>query len=455
MGETRRWMVWGFVVLLAARWWTVGCGSAAEAPTLSIPAPIVTKITIGNPEGGLSTITGAAGAVTGGNLVSAQNLTQEGITSRWERLFWGIAYAATTVQTTAAADGSFSLQIEASLGDRIRITQRDAAGSTSTAAEMVAPYQPLTLAFTPTGIAVDPDSDTAYIIGTSGDDGVVAPLTFGATPTLGNTSTLLSACNRPTAVAVDGTRNRLIVVDHTNRTVCDHPQNGDPATLAASLTVAPLNIAIDVSGDVAVITNDTAAADVEVSLLDLTTDAFVPVTLPNPVGGTLQSSTPVVATGQVNGTNYAVVVTTYANNDHYGFLINLDTEVVLGTGTALSLTAPGEARVFNNNSVLLSDAGGVARIYVIDEASGVATLTNTLTVGTSPRGVAVDTARRRGYVANLGSATVSRLDLNTSPETVTNTIDVATEPIHLAFRGGTTNQLAIVHQDGTLIVLGE
>lgn len=455
MADTRRWMVWGFVVLLAARWWTVGCGSATEAPTLSIPAPIVTKITIGTPESGLSTITGAAGAVTGGNFVQAQNLTQEGITSRWERIFWGIAYAATTVSTTAAADGSFSLQITASLGDRIRITQRDSAGTTSTAAEMIAPYQPLTVSFTPTGIAVDPDSDTAYIIGRAGADGVVAALTFGATPTLGPTATLSSACNQPTAVAVDGTRNRLIVIDHANQTVCAHPQNGDPPSLINTLTVAPVNIAIDASGDTAVITNDTADADVEVSLLDLTTDGFAPVTLANPLGGTLQSSTPVVATGQVGGVNYAAVVTTYASGEHYGFLLNLDTEAVLGTGTALALTAPGEARVFNNNALLLSDAGGQARIYLVDLASGTLVLSNTLTVGTSPLGVAVDTAQRRGFVANLGSDTVSLLDLNSSPETITTTIDVGNEPRTLAFRGGTTNQLAILHGDGTVIVMGE
>lgn len=442
------------LAILAAVFYSAACGSSATegAPPVSIPAPVVTKVTISTPTGGKSTITGTAGAATAGNTVRAQNLTQEGVASRWESLLWGIAYAATTVQTTAAADGSFTMEIDAKIGDRIRLTQLNSQGTTSTAATVTAPYQPLALGFVPGDIAVDPDSATAYIIGQSGGNGVVTPLNYGATPAFGTQITLPAQCNAPTAVAVDGARDRLIVVDNTNGTVCAQPQGGAAGALLATLAVTPVNVAIDTNTSQAVITNNSGQAVVAVTLLNLANDTVATVSLPNPVGGKGQTGTPSVATASFGGTNYAVVIVSY-DAEEYAFVINLGTQAIIGTGSALSVTTPRELRLYNNTQGILVDADGRVHFLTIFVAGGSVSINRSLNVGSDPLGVDIDATTNRAFVANRGGDTLSVITLNTAPEAVSATLDSGDQPKQLGFKDAATNQLTIIHQDQTVIVL--
>jgi len=118
-----------------------GCGAAASAPPVDLPAPVVGRITVGTPDAtGKATITGTEGAVPGGSIVLAINSRLEGSAS----LLWKLTDAlvpAAHAQTLpeicsflghfcaiADADGSFVLIVDALIGDDIIIVIIDEEG---------------------------------------------------------------------------------------------------------------------------------------------------------------------------------------------------------------------------------------------------------------------------------------------------------------------------------------
>jgi hypothetical protein len=123
-----------------------GCGgttatSGAAAPPVDLPAPVVGRIDVGTPDAtGKSTITGTEGAVEANTIVMAINENLEAVSALWritDALFPS-AYAQSLPSvcsetghacTTSASDGSFELQIEASIGDSIVIVLLDEEGT--------------------------------------------------------------------------------------------------------------------------------------------------------------------------------------------------------------------------------------------------------------------------------------------------------------------------------------
>ena len=285
----------------------------------------------------------------------------------------------------------------------------------------------------------------------------MTPVNFGAMPSLGTTLTLPAGCSTPTAAAVDGTNDRLIIIDNTSGSVCAQPLSGAPGSILGTLSVSPLNIAIHAGADTAVITNDSAGTAVEVSLLDLLTDTFSPVLLlPNPAGGAAQTGTPVVTTGTASGVSYALVVTSYANGEHYAFLINLDLGTLVGSGTLLDIGAPRALQSFSTSSAVLVTADGMAHILSIDVTTGAGTIDTSLTVGSDPMGVAIDEATSRAFVTNNGSDTLSILDLTPGSESVLSTLSLGMGPTQIGFKDGLVDQLAIIHDgEDFVIVLSE
>lgn len=444
LGKLLRWR--RLVALFVLALFVSHCG-AAGAPTLSIPAPVVTKITISSPDDatGTSTITGDAGAVTGGNTVRAVNLTQEGLAMWWEPIFWGIAHAATTVEVVAAADGSFTIEIDAATGDQIQIRQIDPDGNEGTPIILTVPFAPLALTFTAVDLAVNPNAANAWLIGTLGGSGVTIPINFGATPTLGAPITLPVECSDPTAVAVDAARNRLIVIDNTSGGVCAQPLDGSPGSVLVFLTVDPLNIAIHQAAEVAVITNNSPDAAVEVSLLALTTDIFTPVVLPNPAGGAVQVETPAVTTESFGGVDYAGVVTTYTGGDDFIFLIDLAGSVVIGGGFPLAIGTPTDLQAFLGVEAVLVDADGLAHFLFVDVTVPEVDIVSSLSIGSSPVGVAVDEITARAFVTNSGDDNLSVIDLTSGSETVTEILDLGDGPTAIGFKDTGINQLVVVH----------
>ncbi len=93
-----------------------GGGGAPSAPLDTTPPPVPTasRVHATLPAAGATTVTGDPGAVEASSMVTATNVATGG-----------------TGQTAASADGAFSLQLPASIGDAIRLTARDAAGNES------------------------------------------------------------------------------------------------------------------------------------------------------------------------------------------------------------------------------------------------------------------------------------------------------------------------------------
>ncbi len=429
-------------------------GGGGSPTTVSIPAPIVTKIAISDPVDGLVTITGSAGSVTGGNIVEAVNLTQTGQSRLLEHLLWGVAYAATTNQTTAAADGSFSLQLTANLGDRIRVTQLDAAGNASDAVTLTAPYEPIALDYTPLDIAIDPDSATAYVLGVKNSQGVITPLNLGSSVSLGTEITLPNNCPSPTALEIYGAQDRLYVIDNTNSTVCRQPQDGSAGDLFTGLGVTPINIAVHQTAGLALVSNNTSTAAVQVDVMDFGTGSVLPAFITTPVQ--TQAATRAIAVGTDPDTamSYGLVIVSYANGEDYAFVINLTTANFVANGTLLDLGSPQEAHIYSNTKAIVTDAGGNAHILAINTTTGAVSLSRTIALGTSPTGVAVNDTANVAYVTNQGSDTISVIDLTAGAEAVSRTITLADGPTQIIYKGGETNQTATIHDtDQSVIVL--
>ena len=135
-----------------------GCGGttavgAATAPPVDLPAPVVGRIDVGTPDAtGKSTITGTPGAVEADTIVMAINENLEVASALWKvtDALFPAAYAQSLPSvcsetghacTTSASDGSFELQIDASIGDSIIIVLLDEEGQRRVVAEtaVVAP----------------------------------------------------------------------------------------------------------------------------------------------------------------------------------------------------------------------------------------------------------------------------------------------------------------------------
>lgn len=115
------------------------CCAKASAPPVELPAPVTGQIDVGAPSAeGKATITGNAGAVTGGSTVLAIN--ESAVTaSLWQvtDLFFPKAYAQTLPAVcdlvgracaAAESDGSFTMEIDAIVGDQIILVLIDEDG---------------------------------------------------------------------------------------------------------------------------------------------------------------------------------------------------------------------------------------------------------------------------------------------------------------------------------------
>jgi YVTN family beta-propeller protein len=435
------------------------CGSSAatssNAPLLSVPAPIVTKISISDPVAGLVTVTGTAGAATAGNIVRAINLTQTTTTWRFERLLWGIAYAATTAEATVASDGSFVISdLTANLGDRIKITEVNSEGTEGDAVTLTAPYSPITLDFAPLDIAIDPDSATAYIPGVSGSTGVLAVLNVaGDDSAVSSTITLSSICTSPTAIDVKGGLDQVVIIDNTNKQLCTQPQDGTAATLFTTLDVSPINVAVHEDTGTALITNNTSGSNLSFDVAFLAFGSVLPAHVTD-IGNRTHSTTSSVAVGTGgNELGYGVAVASFSDGTDIAYVISLSEAVVTGSGSTLEVGTPKEMRIYGTESGILVDGDGKAHILAISNSLGTVTISRTLTVGTSPVGVAVDATASKAYVSNTGDDTISVIDLTSGSESVLRTVTVADAPTHLIFKNSTLNQTAVVHESSKVVVL--
>lgn len=184
---------------------TGNSGSASLQVTLDTAAPAVPTtglIAVGPPNGGSVTVSGAAGSVEAGSVVTIRNLR-----------------TGQTVTVTAGADGSFSAQIAAVLTDLLSITQTDRAGNVSDGLQRyVVPQEPsgAAPALSQTEVTSFSDANTFLYTGSNPIQTGVAPGTI-------------------TATRVNVLRGRVLARDGSpipavGITVKDHPEFGQTVT---------------------------------------------------------------------------------------------------------------------------------------------------------------------------------------------------------------------------------
>lgn len=102
-----------------------GCGGGANVPPASIPAPVSSLITVSPPDNaGFVLVAGDVGSVNANATVIAANATRGGVVFHWEALLIRSALAQVVEATTTADNqGRFTLELEASSGDRIDLRQ--------------------------------------------------------------------------------------------------------------------------------------------------------------------------------------------------------------------------------------------------------------------------------------------------------------------------------------------
>lgn len=454
-----------------------GVVGGGGAPTVSIPAPVVTRITVSSPEGGVSVVRGAPGAVVGRNLVTVKNRTKRNEPqSILEKLFLNSAIAATLEQTLAKTDGSFSVNIDATVGDVISIDQTDLLGNVSSAVLISVPYQPLGLNFSPVDIVSDPvdGSSIAYVVGTNNKSTQFIPVNFGIPATLGSFSTLSSGfCSSPiaaTAYQGMGLFAELLIIDNVNQQICLQSTLGGNTTFIPNppSSTSYLNTQMDFATSHAIITTNNPVNDAQIHTYSTVTTLLNTITLPNPGGTGVQTGTPSIATGFTDGSfSYAMVIVNYTNGENYLFIIctSFSPPFLTANGSILlpGVVTPHDMKAYDikptapaGGKILLADGSGKAHILQVSNlgfSSTSVTVTKTLDVGSNPIGVDVDDTNNIGYVVNQGSNTVSVIDLNPSAEVVTKTLNVGSGPTQVAFERPTDQIGVISSLDGSFVTI--
>lgn len=452
-------------------------GGNAGAPSVSIPAPVVTRMGASDPERGIVTVTGFAGSVTGGNLVEVRNLTKLGEVSRWEKLLWGVAYADFVVTTLANPDGSFVAKIEAETGDQIGVRQIDANGNQGPLVRITPSYTPLTFGFAPTDLAVNnynltgPEFATeAFIIGSNGTKGMVLPFTFGNPPSLGSVYSLPDGvCPKPIAAGItteeSPTPHRLLVIDHDNLQLCDATSgiilidfraNTSPYFFATAHP--PLNMAIHPFSGMALITNDELTDTPVVIAYEFASNDLSVIGLPL-IGPVKQLRTPSIAGGlTINSSSYGIAVAHYEDGSNRAFLLDLGGMESSSSFILPQVSDPREMKTYAND-----DFNGTARALLVDGAGSVHILAitlgvnnvqveKTLAVGPDPVGVAISSDQRTAYVINRGNKTASQIDLTIGSETVVKTIDLGNGPTQVEY-DSSQNQFALIQTNDQLLTI--
>lgn len=400
------------------------CGISG-APPLSIPAPAPAKIRVTSPdEDGLATVTGSAGAVTGGNSVRVTNLSASGaaplqvlldllIRSAW-------AQAATRVTVTAANDGSFSAEIAADADDTLSIVQIDpATNEESDATEIAVPDNSPPLSFSPVAVTVD-GSGNGYAVGSSGGTGLLAVIDLELNQV---TSTVNLSTNAPQGIDFDPTNNKLVITDQTNNLVL-FVSLTDPTIQTTLAVTGPQGVSVDtLTGRAVIGTTDVTASVVLIDLATETVFATTPITNTTNPAAVYQGSPSVDADG-----GRAVIVSNFDDGSSQITAKDLIIPAITNQEIITNSSLQGAGLISATRAIVV-DAGG-NQVYFADlDPLGSAAVA--VAVGANPRRVAIDAANNRGLVTNFDDHTLSVIDL--AERAVSSTEETGINPQGVAF----------------------
>lgn len=421
------------------------CGSAATSggtPPVDIPTP-VSRLSISSPDqNGIITVTGEAGFADGGTSITVTN-TSTNSASLLDFLM-ARAWAQSLQTVTANQDGSFRTSLEASAGDEISISYT-LNGAETISTTSVPSNQPLiTTAVDLQDLAIDRNNNQALIVGNDQTDGFVFVINL-STNQVTNTFTLTGASGA-SRISMDDQNGIAIVIDPTNNnawTILTESGTSNSTAISSSFDVGAL-----ANGNQAVISHPDANV---LSLFDLNSRSAVDLVSATGDGGETSSAAFYVATATANNSDFAAVITSMSDGENHIILYEV-------SGNSLSQTrATDLGRTINCSGFVLFNAA--TEILVTDRDNDqvlrVNLTTDTvtpITVGASPRGIAINASDNKAYVVNGNDRTVSIIDLSN------NSVSVAAQGLGLtpteSVVNSTTNAMPIVMNtgDGSLTI---
>lgn len=393
------------------------CGGGASPPA-GIPAPVSQLLAVSNPDAsGNVTVSGDAGAVTGGANVTATNITQTAQGTPFKDLFIKKAYAGTlppvfVATTTAAPDGSFRLTLSANLGDEIEVVQ-EVNGEVSDPTILVVSGNNVALGGTVRGLGVDKDLAVAYPTSGLNGDGQVFALNFlDNTPlSFPNPDFLISAFGGITEISINGIDRRGLAVSPTENSLACLDLDNPNSPVFLGLGASPVAVNIQPFGTLAAVG---IQSDLEsITLIETNPCGFFNCTIliQHPLGETH------VATRFVQiRPDIVIALSEFADGSYW--VTQIDTSACPGTpspqaaGVELpSGILPGGMAIYNFfNNVLVSDSNS-NQVYLVDFSGPSIT---PITVGENPMGIDVDAAENYAFVVNRadnGFSSVSKINL--------------------------------------------
>ncbi len=295
------------------------------------------------------------------------------------------------------------------------------------------------LSFTPVAVTVD-NGSRAYVVGSSGGTGRVAIIDL-TNNTVISTFNLIS--NDPQGVAYDPDDNELVIADTANDTVL-FIELGDTTQQRAVDVTSPQSVAVDTSEDLAVVgSSDTTNS---VVLIDLTTEnvsAMGTITNADDPAAIYQGS---LGVDTANGT--AVFTSTF--DDGSSQVTTKDITIPAFTNQQVfdDSSLRGIALTTATQAIAVDSDNDRASVVNINGVVGSAT---TVTVGSDPRGVTINTTDGEALVSNFEDHTVSIINLGSS--SVTSTENVSLNPTSLAFSDSANATIVLGSGDDSVTIL--
>lgn len=397
-------------------------GSDTSSP-LDIPAPVA-HLTITTPDSeGVSRVTAAKNYADAGTSVTvtatggtSSSLTRKTLTKASVR-------NTTTATATVAADGSFQVEIVASLTDTITVTYTLSGTLSETDYDVPEDNAAFPLEVDLLDVSVDPTLDLAMVLASDGTDGIVyvGNLSNGSLAT----TTTLSGASDVTRIATNPKNGYYYALDAVNGVVWEVNANTGTTSsksisnivdLEASTTSNYLIVSHSSGSNAASYYNPSAGTTTSISI---TTDT-----------GATHDSSSYVDTG-FDGTRDKCAIVSLMSDDIYyitSYNIPDSTSITQVTSTQLpDLGIPGGMAMFSDGSeALITD-------FENDVLLRVNLSTDTITeieVGSAPIGVGISSDDATAYVVNSFDDKVSLIDLAT--DEVSSTEDVGLFPTEIA-----------------------
>ncbi len=314
----------------------------------------------------------------------------------------------------------------------------------------------VSLGYMPAGLALDPVTDMIYV---GAGYGSAFWVVNGASPNFGGTAPTAAAGGEPSAIAVDTARNLIYTCNSADNTVS--VIDGSSIPPGGTTTVPPT---INVGSDpIAIAFNPTTNTVYVANNRDGTVSVIDGNNLANLYGQTA----PIVRIGSSMSPapNPAAIAVDPVRNKIYVIAATSGLSVIDGANPnfgqyAPSVGAPALSLGINTvtNTIYVAGNGVLSVIDGSNPPFGM-TAPNTVTIGATPRAVAVDSTRNIIYVANTDSQSISVIDganpgfgttaptvgangppFNVVVDTVTNQVYIGNDGSVSTFDGSRVNQ---------------